>query len=157
MTTCSFLKSFCWAAAVIALGGLRCGGGTDPGRAILPAKAEATSVDLPVMQRVYAEVKTPFKCGVILKGEGGRSLDCPSVFRHGGRWCMVYISFDGSGYDTHLAASDDLMSWKPLGTILARGSGGWDSEQLAGVIALQDCVWGGSYELQTFGGRFWLS
>jgi predicted GH43/DUF377 family glycosyl hydrolase len=33
----------------------------------------------------------------------------------------------------------------------------WDSAQAAGGIALCDTAWGGSYELETFDGKYWLS
>ena len=31
------------------------------------------------------------------------------VFRRDGRWYMVFIAFDGRGYETRLATSDDLL------------------------------------------------
>jgi predicted GH43/DUF377 family glycosyl hydrolase len=126
-------------------------------RSVLPASTGGAAIDAAAMRAVYDEVKTPFKHGVILKGEGGRYLDCPAVFRHGDRWYMTYITFDGSGYDTCLASSDDLLSWRPLGRILSRGSGGWDAEQIAGYVTLQDTVWGGSCALQRVDGKYWMS
>jgi predicted GH43/DUF377 family glycosyl hydrolase len=126
-------------------------------RAVLPAPTPATPVEAATMQRIYEEVRTPFKYGIVLRGEGKNYVDCPSVFRHDGQWFMVYIEFDRAGYETRLAASDDLLAWKPLGRILSRGSGGWDTEQVAGYIALQDPHWGGSSALQTFAGKYWMS
>jgi len=109
------------------------------------------------MQRVYEEAKTPFKYGVILKGQDGKKLDCPSVFRHGGRWYMVYIIFDGDGYETALADSTDLLHWRPLGTILPFKRSGWDAVQAAGYVALQDTTWGGSYEMERYDDKYWMS
>ncbi len=54
------------------------------------------------MQQVYEEVKTPYKYGVILRGEGGAPVDCPSVFRKGDRWDMVYFCMNKKGYETPL-------------------------------------------------------
>ena len=54
---------------------------------------------------------------------------------------MVYITFDGNGYETELAVSDDLLKWKPLGKILPFRKDGWDAVQAAGYIALQDHTW----------------
>ena len=44
------------------------------------------------MQRVYDEVKTPFKYGIILRPGEKESVDCPNVFRHGGKWYMMYVA-----------------------------------------------------------------
>src|SRR5688572_2419295 len=60
-----------------------------------------------VMREIHDEVQTPHKYGVILKGVAGELLDCPNVFRHGGRWYMMFIANrDNAGYETHLAVSD---------------------------------------------------
>ena len=109
------------------------------------------------MQRVFEQVKTPFKHGVVIKGEGGRYVDCPAVFRHEGRWLMMFIAFDGKGYETRLAESDDLLRWKTLGAILTRGQSVWDAEQSAGGPALVDYRWDGNWELGKHLGRYWLS
>lgn len=120
-------------------------------------KGEAKSVPEDVMKRVYEEARTPFKYGIVLKAEAGKKVDSPSVYRHGGKWYMAYIIFDGSGYETALAVSEDLLAWKPLGKILPFREGTWDAVQSAGYIALQDHTWGGSYELATHDGKYWMS
>ncbi|MHC4541309.1 MAG: glycosylase, partial [Planctomycetota bacterium] len=109
------------------------------------------------MQRIYEEIRTPYKYGIILKGREGRKVDCPSVFRRGDTWYIMYIVFDGSGYETALAESRDLLEWKPLGKIMRFRKDTWDARQAAGFIALQEHTWGGSYELRRYEGRFWLS
>jgi predicted GH43/DUF377 family glycosyl hydrolase len=112
--------------------------------------------DSTVMAGIYEQVKTPYKFGVVLKEEG-KKVDCPSVFRHGDHWYMTYIIFDGTGYETALAESRDLLHWEKLGKILRFGDGSWDDLQKAGYIALQDYHWGGSYEMEKFNGRYWMS
>ena len=112
------------------------------------------------MEAIYEEVKTPFKYGVVIEPPPGRMVDCPNVFRHGRKWFMVYIQLeqDPVGYSTQLAESDDLLHWRPRGTVLARGqSNAWDQANAAGGVALFDTRWGGSNRLQMFGGRYWLS
>jgi predicted GH43/DUF377 family glycosyl hydrolase len=112
------------------------------------------------MQKIYEEIKTPYKYGIVLKGEQGKKVDCPSVFRFGDMWYMMYIIFEGIGYETAIAESEDLLKWKPLGKIMRfreSASGRWDARQAAGFIALQDYIWGGSYELQKYDGKYWLS
>jgi predicted GH43/DUF377 family glycosyl hydrolase len=119
-----------------------------PGAAIAPAE----------MQRIYDEVKTPYKYGIVVKGGENESVDCPNVFRHGDKWYMAYIGIkDKTGYETNLAKSDDLLTWKKLGTILPFAASGWDRWQAAGGIALADFKWGASGELQAFRDKYWLS
>jgi predicted GH43/DUF377 family glycosyl hydrolase len=126
-------------------------------RSIIPISGNAENVPKEVMEDIYNEVKTPYKYGIVIKGEDGKKVDCPSVFLHKDKWYMVYIIFDGNGYETALAQSDDLLTWKPLGKILTFREGTWDAHQAAGFIALQDHTWGGSYELQQYDGKYWLS
>lgn len=129
-----------------------------PAAAAAFAQSPAKPAEVPqhVMQRVYEEAKTPYKYGIVLKEEGKR-LDCPSVFRHGGRWWMVYIVFDGTGYETHLAESGNLLDWTPRGVILPFTETTWDARQKGGYIALQDTEWGGSHKLRPFKERYWMS
>lgn len=111
-----------------------------------------------VMQRIHDEVKTPYKFGVVLKGEPGEMLDCPNIFRHGGRWYMMYVGIkDKVGYQTYLARSDDLLRWEKLGTILSFRRESWDAWQADGGLALYDIRWDGSHSLDTHEGRYWLS
>lgn len=128
-----------------------------PARRVIEAKGKGRSVDKETMRLVYEEVKTPYKYGIVVRGKGKSKVDCPSVYRYKGKWYMVYIIFDGNGYETAIAQSDDLLSWKYLGRILRFREGTWDANQVAGYIALQDHTWAGSYELQQFDGKYWLS
>jgi predicted GH43/DUF377 family glycosyl hydrolase len=122
-----------------------------------PARSQ---VDSKTMQQVYDEVKTPFKYGVILKGETPDELvDCASLFRDGDEWFMVYVaSVNELGYQTYLARSRDLLHWEKLGKILSfRPPSAWDAWQASGGVALCEPAWGGSYNLKTFDGKYWLS
>jgi predicted GH43/DUF377 family glycosyl hydrolase len=123
--------------------------------------ADTNSVSPEQMQAIYDEVKTPFKYGVVLEPPPGKKIDCPNVFRHGNKWFMMYVQLenDPTGYTTQLAESDDLLHWKPLGTILPRGSdtNAWDSANAGAGVALFDTKWGGSNGLQKHDGRYWLS
>ena len=126
-------------------------------RKVVPAKPAQREVGKAAMSEIYEQVKTPHKYGILLRGEDKKGVDCPSVFRQGNKWYMVYICMNQVGYETHLAASENLLAWKPLGKILRFQEGRWDAAQAAGYIALQDHTWGGSYQLQTFDGKYWLS
>lgn len=118
------------------------------------------TVSSEMMQEIYEEIKTPYKYGlVIVPSDDSKKIDCPSVFRKGNTWYMAYLQFDGRGYETWLAKSNDLLNWKTMGRLLSNTSDtvSWDAHQKAGYIALQDHTWGGSYALQKYNGRYWMS
>lgn len=86
-----------------------------------------------------------------------RAVDCPTVFRHKDAFYMMYIGFDGIGYQTGLARSQDLFNWEKLGCILKRGSDcEWDKVGRAGTWILRDCDLYGSHELLKIDGKYWL-
>ncbi|MCH5597779.1 glycoside hydrolase family protein [Niabella ginsengisoli] len=70
---------------------------------------------------------------------------------------MSYIAFDGKGYETWLASSNDLLNWKNLGRQMSFTSSGWDANQKAGYNALVNTKWGGNYELKKYKGKYWMS
>jgi hypothetical protein len=124
------------------------------------ADADTHSISHDRMQAIFNEVKTPFKYGVVLEPPAGKKVDCPNVFRHGGKWYMIYVQLEiePQGYTTQLAESNDLLHWKPLGTILQRGqTNSWDHANAGGGIALFDTKWGASNTLQSHDSRYWLS
>jgi len=156
------LKPLRWLAGGILIigcvGSLVSAAATNEVRSIIPAKPESRVVDTNTMAQIYDEVKTPFKYGVILKGGTNEFVDCPSVFRSGGHWYMMYVAIrDKVGYETFLARSDDLLHWDKLGKILSFTGGGWDAWQADGGIALPDYNWDGTHELGKFDGKYWLS
>jgi predicted GH43/DUF377 family glycosyl hydrolase len=73
------------------------------------------------------------------------------------KWYMLYACMNEVGYETHLAVSDDLLTWEPQGKVLSFPAHGWDKWQCAGGIALPDHTWGGSNSIQSFQGRYWAS
>jgi len=120
----------------------------------------AQQVSDSVMNKIYNEVKTPYKYGLVITPENDdKKIDCPTVFRKNNRWYMSYIQFDGSGYETWLAQSEDLLHWKIVGKILTfnKDTTVWDAHQKAGYIALEDYNWGGSYSVQQYKNKYWMS
>ena len=124
----------------------------------------AQSVSQTTMQAVYDEVKTPYKYGmVVAPADTHHQMDCPTVFRHGGKWLMTYVVYngkgglDGRGYETWLASSADLLHWTTLGRILSYRDKGWDMNQRGGFPALIDWTWGGSYAMNTYKGKHWMT
>jgi predicted GH43/DUF377 family glycosyl hydrolase len=133
---------------------------TNSVRTIIPAIPEGRVVDTNTLQQIYDEVKTPFKYGVVLQGAGTNELvDCPSIFRCGEHWYMMYVAITNQvGYQTFLARSDDLLHWQKLGKILSfNKTNQWDAWQADGGIALADYRWDGSHTLEKFDGKFWLT
>src|ERR1700722_2762885 len=129
-------------------------------RPVIPAMAEGRTVETNVMQQIYEEVKTPFKYGVVLAGGATNELvDCPSIFRSGKHWYMMYVAISNKvGYQTFVARSDDLLRWQKMGRILSFAkTNDWDAWQADGGIALVDYRWNGSHEPEKFNGRYWLS
>ncbi len=121
---------------------------------------KAQQVPDSVMNSIYNEVKTPYKYGLVMVPDSdAKKMDCPTVFRKNNHWYMSYIQFDGRGYETWLAQSEDLLHWKTLGKLLTFGSDTtvWDAHQKAGYMALQDATWSGSYQLQQFNNKYWMS
>jgi predicted GH43/DUF377 family glycosyl hydrolase len=109
------------------------------------------------MERVFHEVSTPYKYGIVIPEKDGKQVDCPRVFRTGGKWYMHYACMNEVGYETHLAASDDLLHWQPLGKVLSFRDDGWDRWQADGGIALIGTDWNGTYAPRKFDGKFWMS
>ena len=74
------------------------------------------------------------------------------------RWYMYYFVFDGKGYETWMASSQDLLYWKTLGRVLSfSGVSDWDCNQKGGYIALPDPTWGGKYGIEQYQGKYWMS
>ncbi|MGN6494326.1 MAG: glycosylase [Agriterribacter sp.] len=110
------------------------------------------------MQEVYEEVQTPFKYGIVLTApDSTKMADSPTIFRLNGKWYMSYIIFDGKGYETWLAESDDLLHWNTTGRLMSFTENTWDASQKAGYLSLVDIKWGGSYEPAKYEGRYWMS
>jgi predicted GH43/DUF377 family glycosyl hydrolase len=96
-------------------------------RTFLQATALACAV--PLAKSVYASdraapYRTPYKYPqLVLKTSDdktafdGRSLDDPIVFRANDSFYMLYIGFDGIGYQTGLASSEDLLQWRRVALV----------------------------------------
>lgn len=122
-------------------------------------RQKATEVSSGEMEAIYEKVKTPYKYGLVMVPPGNdKKMDCPSIFRRHGKWYMVYILFDGRGYETWLSESRDLLHWESKGKLMSFSDpADWDTNQKAGYIALETIKWGGDYKWQTYKGRYWMS
>lgn len=117
-----------------------------------------TTVSPQKLQEIFNEVKTPYKYGVILSApDSTKMADSPTIFRIKEKWYMTYIIFDGKGYETWLAESDDLLQWKTTGKLMSFTDGTWDASQKAGYPSLIDIEWGGTYEPMKYDNQYWMS
>ncbi len=74
-----------------------------------------------------APFRTPYKYGKLVLSASNdpgafdaKSVDDPFVFLHNGAFHMLYIGFDGIGYQTGLAKSSDLVHWERLACVARR-------------------------------------
>ena len=59
-------------------------------------KSFASGIDANVMQRIYKEVRTPYKYGmVVAPADNYHKIDCPTIFRENGKWYMTYVVYNG--------------------------------------------------------------
>lgn len=125
---------------------------------IFSAYPQDKKIPIAVMNNIYEEIKTPYKYGLVLTPDDNtKMVDSPSIFRHNEKWYMTYIVYDGQGYETWIAQSDDLLHWDTMGRIMSFTNETWDANQKAGYIALQDVTWNGSYEIAKHDGKYWMS
>jgi predicted GH43/DUF377 family glycosyl hydrolase len=78
-------------------------------------------------EQQIAPFRTPHRYGKLVlsaSAEPGafdsKSVDDPFVFYHDGMFQMLYIGFDGMGYQTGLATSPDLVNWKRVACVAHR-------------------------------------
>ena len=131
---------------------------------VLSLTASAQQIANDVMQRIYDEVRTPYKYGmVVAPADNYHKIDCPTVFQQNGTWYMTYVVYngkeglDGRGYETWLAESDDLLHWTTKGRLLSYKDEGWDMNQRGGFPALIDWTWGGSYGFAKYKKNYWMT
>lgn len=83
------------------------------------------------------------------------AVDCPFPFFHDGKYWMTYVGWDGIGYQTGLASSDDLLDWTKEGLLLSRGPKGSVTEYNAALTCiLRDNQLFGPATLKRVDGRF---
>lgn len=109
--------------------------------------------------------ETPYKLGrPILEPSGAHGtfdsygVDSPFVFFHNGKYKMMYVGYDGIGYQTGLAESDDLLHWRHVGLMLERSSGDeWDRVGASGnwLLKRSDAL-SAVPELKRVDGKYWM-
>jgi predicted GH43/DUF377 family glycosyl hydrolase len=94
---------------------------------LLPLQAAQAASPFSDVTDPIAPYRTPYKYNQLILGGSSvagsfdeKSVDCPFVFSHEGRFYLAYVGFDGIGYQTGIAVSDDLIHWERKGIMLAR-------------------------------------
>ncbi len=121
------------------------------------ALALASAAEDPV-----AAYRTPYKYPDLILSATGikgdfdeRSVDDPIVFRANGRFYMLYIGYDGIGYQTGLASSDNLLHWKREALVGPRDPASAHTKyNLAISSILRDKNLHGSGQALTIGGEY---
>ena len=107
-------------------------------------------------------IRTPHKAEKFLIGPSyqpgdfdSHAIDCPFPFRHEGAFWMTYVGWDGRGYRSGLARSENLLDWEKQGMILDRGpAGSFTAHNAALTSILRDNDLMGAGELKRVDGRF---
>lgn len=112
------------------------------------------------MKEIYEKIKTPKKIGSVIKWENDFT-DSATVFQKDGAFYMYFITISKdvavSGYETHLARSEDLLRWTYLGKIMKRNDlDRWDSKQCAGYASFLDIAYEGGGRLEQLNGNYYI-
>jgi hypothetical protein len=107
-------------------------------------------------------IRTPIKTNRLLLAPTGspgdfdsHTVDCPNLFFHNDRYYLTYVGYDGLGYQTGLASSEDLLNWQREGVIFGRGPAGSPTACNAALnCILRDNELYGAGTLKTVDGRF---
>lgn len=128
---------------------------------MIPFNDFAKTVTDAQVKNIYEKLKTPVKHGAVIKLPDDFT-DSPTVFKKDGKYYMLYISINkncnNSGYETHLAVSDDLIHFDYVTKVFSRDSlNHWDSKQISGYIGYKDIRFEGTNEAQKINGNYYLT
>lgn len=112
----------------------------------------------------FQDYSTPYKYGKPILSPSGvegafdrYGVDNMRICRHNGKFYCFYIGFDGSGYRTAMAVSEDLLHWEKKGVVLDSGSGHpWDNNGRAISSLLCDIDIYGNRQLIRYDGKYWM-
>jgi predicted GH43/DUF377 family glycosyl hydrolase len=115
-----------------------------------------------MIEALLSCIRTPHKLGRLVLEPSFRegdfdshAVDCPFLFHHEDCYWMTHVGWDGAGYQTGLARSDDLLNWEKQGILIGRGPKGSVTEHnMAMTSILRDNELFGPGELKRVDGRF---
>lgn len=126
---------------------------------MIPFKhTEHREVSRQQMEDVFYRLQTPYKYGVVMSFADSM-CDSPTVYRYNGKWYMSFVKISrdtaGSGYDSHLAVSEDLLHWNYVCNTMKRGDeDAWDTQQRALYAAYIENDLYGDYSLNDIKGEY---
>lgn len=95
------------------------------------------------IEKLLRGIRTPKKHGRLIFApsyEAGQFdshiIDGSFPFYLDGRFWMIYLGWDGVGYQTALASSDDLLHWNGEGVVMGRGPKGSVTEYNAAMTCI---------------------
>jgi predicted GH43/DUF377 family glycosyl hydrolase len=120
------------------------------------------SVRAEAMADEIAPFRTPYKYGKLVLSASheqgvfdSEAVDDPFVFLHDGVFHMLYIGFDGTGYQTGLARSKDLLHWERVACVARRDpSSRYTKYNIALSCLLREDALTGSGQLKKVNGRY---
>ena len=112
--------------------------------------------------RDIAAYRTPYKYAKLVLGPAedktafdSHSVDDPFVFSHEGAFKMLYIGFDGTGYQTGLATSPDLINWQRVACVARRDPNSkWTKYNIALACLLRESGLTSQGKLKKVNGRY---
>lgn len=129
------------------------------------AAAAATQLELRAWGAEASDVaayRTPYKYGKLVLGPAedknafdSHAADDPFVFWHEGAFKMLYIGFDGTGYQTGLATSQDLVHWERVACVARRNpKSKWTKYNMALLCLLRESGLTAQGKLKKVNGRY---
>jgi len=119
--------------------------------------------DKKIFESIISRFSTPYRREQPVLEPSSDSLsfdskftDAPFVYKYDNKWWMTYVGFDGKGYRTGLAVSENLLNWKRIGVILDHGkSDDFDSCGAGGVWILRNNSFENAEPLK-YNGKYWM-
>lgn len=115
----------------------------------------AAAADAEIFRTPYKFGKRILSASDVAGAFDEKSVDDPFVFRLGDEFRMLYIAYDGIGYQTGMARSKDLLHWERMGCVAARNPNSkWTKYNLALACLLRNHSLAGSGKLKKVNGRY---
>lgn len=116
------------------------------------------------MSFLLSHYTTPFKFNKPVLAPSGiegsydeMAVDSPFVFFHNNQYHMLHVGFDGIGYQTSIAHSNDLLHWEKGKPLFSRQNlEGWNKSGIAGVWILKENDIHGLPILKKWHGKYWM-
>jgi predicted GH43/DUF377 family glycosyl hydrolase len=86
-----------------------------------------------------------------------QGVDIPCIVRHQNQFQMLHTGFDGIGYQSALAVSNDLIHWEHKGIVMGRNMAGqWDSVSTSASWILRESNGLSDLAPLKYKGKYWM-